>query len=68
MVEIVIRVRIPKELEHLKDRIEESVNKEVGTIIKRLEVLRKAKGCLKTEKTWEELEAEMHEGIYEDLS
>ena len=67
MGEVVIRVKIPKELEHLKDRIEETVNKEVEKIIRRLEALRKAEGCLKTEKTWEELEAEIYDGIYEDL-
>ena len=60
---MVARAKIPKEFEHLKDMIEETVNKEVEKIIERLEALRKAKGCLKTEKTWEELEAE----IYEDL-
>jgi len=67
MGEVVIRVKIPKEFEHLKDRIEEMVNKEVEKIIRRLEALRKAKGYLKTEKTWEELEAEIYDGIYEDL-
>ena len=45
-----IRVKIPKELEHLRDRIEKSVNREVEAIVERLEVLGKAKGCLKTEK------------------
>jgi len=68
VVDIVVRVRIPKELEHLRDRIEETVSKEVETVIKRLEVLRRARGCLKTEKSWDELEAEVHEGIYEDFS
>jgi len=63
MAEIVIKVKIPKELEHLKDRIEKTVNEEVREIIKRFEALEKARGCLKTDKTWEELEAEMYDEI-----
>jgi len=68
MEEVVIRVKILDEFEHLRDRIEEIVNRETREIIKRLEILRKTKGCLKTEKTWEELEAEMYDGLYEDFS
>ena len=67
MGEIIIKAKIPKELEHLRDKIEKTVNEEVKEIIKRFEALRKAKGCLKTDKTWEELEAEMYDGIYEDF-
>jgi len=67
MAEIVIKVKIPKELEHLRDRIEKTVNEEVREIVRRFEALEKAKGCLKTDKTWEELEAEMYDGIYEDF-
>jgi hypothetical protein len=32
MGEVVIRVKIPKEFEHLRDRIEKTVNKEVEKI------------------------------------
>jgi len=56
MAEIVIKVKIPKELEHLRDRIEKTVNEEVRKIVRRFEALKKAKGCLKTDKTWKELE------------
>ena len=57
-VEIVIKVKMPKELEHLKDRIEKTVYGEIREIIRRFEALEKARGCLKTDKTWEELEVE----------
>ena len=59
-----IRVKIPKELEHLEGRIEESVNREVKAMVMRFEVLRRVKGCLKTEKTWEELEVEVYDYEY----
>jgi hypothetical protein len=68
MGKIVIKVKIPEEFEHLRDKIEEVIYREVEGIIKRLEDLRRTKGCLKTDKTWEELEAEMYDGLYEDLS
>ncbi|WP_457550675.1 hypothetical protein [Archaeoglobus sp.] len=34
---------------------------EVERLIKRLKVLEDTKDCLKTDKTWEELEAEIHD-------
>jgi len=64
MREVVIRANIPGELEHLKDRIEEIVNR---GIIRQLVVLRKTRKCLKTKKTWEELEVKMYDELYEDL-
>ncbi len=67
MEEVVIRVKIPDEFERLRVKIEEIIYREVEGIIKRLEDLRKTKGCLKTDKTWEELEAEMYDGLYEDF-
>ncbi len=67
MTEIVVKFKIPKELEHLKDRIEKALNEEVKDILRKFEALERARGCLKTDKTWKELEAEMYEGIYEDF-
>jgi len=64
MGEIVIRIKIPDKFEGLKDKIERLVNKEVEEVIKRLETLNKARGCLKTDKTWQELEAELYENVY----
>jgi|Deesub1362A_J573_1020465.scaffolds.fasta_scaffold05277_3 hypothetical protein len=64
MGEITIRAKIPKELEGSEREIEEILRKKIDDTIKRLEILRKAKGVVKTEKSWKELEAEMYEDIY----
>ena len=64
MDEIIIKVRIPGKFEKLKNKVEKLMNKEVKEVIKKLEVLNRAKGCLKTERTWQELEAEIYEDVY----
>ena len=56
MDEIIIKIRIPAKFERLKDKIKKLMDREVKEVIKKLEVLNKAKGCLKNEKTWQELE------------
>nr|MDO8080377.1 hypothetical protein [Candidatus Freyarchaeota archaeon] len=63
MDEIVIKIKIPEEFEELKEKIEKLVNREAEEVIKKLEVLKRAKGCLKTEKFWQELEAELYEDV-----
>jgi FtsZ-binding cell division protein ZapB len=64
MDEIVIKIKIPEEFEELKEKIENLINREAEEIIKKLAVLKRAKGCLKTEKSWQELEAELYEDAY----
>ena len=64
MDEIIIKVRIPGKFEKLKNKVEKLVNKEAKEVIKKLEILSRAKGCLKTKRTWQELEAEMYEDFY----
>ncbi len=63
MGEIMIRARIPKELEGSEREIEEILKKKVEDTVKRLEALKKTEGVLKTDKSWQELEAEMYEDI-----
>ena len=62
MGEITIRARIPKELEGSEKEIEKVLRKKVEDTIRKLETLKK--GVLKTDKSWQELEAEMYEGIF----
>ena len=64
MDEIIIKIRIPEEFADLKEKIANLVNREAEEVIKKLEVLKRAKGCLKTEKSWQELEAELYEDAY----
>jgi len=64
MKEITVKVKIPDEFEGFEKEIEDIINKEVEEVIKRLKALNKAKGCLRTNKTWQELEAELYENIY----
>lgn len=64
MDEIIIKIRIPAKFERLKDKIEKLMNRKVKEVIKKLEVLNRAKGCLKTAKTWQELEAEFYDDAY----
>ncbi|MHA1209997.1 MAG: hypothetical protein ACTSSA_08225 [Candidatus Freyarchaeota archaeon] len=64
MDEIIIKIRIPEEFADLKEKIANLVNREAEEVIKKLEVLKRAKGCLKTEKSWQELEAELYENAY----
>ena len=61
MGEITVKARVPKELEGSEKEIEKILRKKVEDTIKRLEMLKKTKGVLKTEKSWQELEAEMYE-------
>ncbi|MHA1578261.1 MAG: hypothetical protein ACTSUQ_01370 [Candidatus Freyarchaeota archaeon] len=64
MDEIIIKIRIPEEFADLKEKIANLMNREAEEVIKKLEVLKRAKGCLKTEKSWQELEAELYEDAY----
>ncbi|MGQ9722240.1 MAG: hypothetical protein ACUVXA_13070 [Candidatus Jordarchaeum sp.] len=64
MGEIVIKIKIPEGFEELKEKIENLVNREAEEVIKKLAVLKSAKGCLKTEKSWQELEAELYEDAH----
>ncbi|MEX2704686.1 MAG: hypothetical protein Q6352_005415 [Candidatus Freyrarchaeum guaymaensis] len=64
MDEIIIKIRIPEEFADLKEKIANLLNRESEEVIKKLEVLKRAKGCLKTEKSWQELEAELYEDAY----
>ncbi len=64
MKEIVIKIKIPEELGEMKEKIEDIVNKEVEEIVERIKILKKARGCLKTKKSWHELEAELYEDVY----
>jgi len=63
MGEIMIKTRIPKELEGSEKEIERILKKSVENLIRKLEILKKTEGVLKTEKSWQELEAEMYEDI-----
>jgi len=63
MGEIMIKTRIPKELEGSEKEIERILKKNVENLIRKLEILKKTEGLLKTEKSWQELEAEMYEDI-----
>ncbi|MCF2138386.1 MAG: hypothetical protein K9W43_14235 [Candidatus Thorarchaeota archaeon] len=49
MGDIIIKIAIPAKLEGVKDRIEELVNQETKEVIRKFEVLDKARGCLKTD-------------------
>ncbi len=64
MGEILIKIKIPKEFEELKEKIETLIKREAEEVIEKLEVLKRAKGCLKTGKSWQELEAELYEDAY----
>jgi len=64
MDEIIIKIRIPEEFADLKEKIANLLNRESEEVIKKLEVLKRAKDCLKTEKSWQELEAELYEDAY----
>ncbi len=64
MGEIMIKARIPKELEGSEKEIENILRKKVEDTIKRFEMLKKTEGILKTKKSWQELKAEMYEGIF----
>ncbi len=64
MGEIMIKARIPKELEGSEKEIENILRKKVEDTIKRFEMLKKTEGILKTKKSWQELKAEMYEDIF----
>ncbi len=64
MGEIIVRIEIPDEFEGMKKKIENLISRETKEVIKRLEAINRAKGCLKTDKTWQELEAELYENVY----
>ncbi|MHA1246989.1 MAG: hypothetical protein ACTSPE_06655 [Candidatus Thorarchaeota archaeon] len=63
MDDIIIKVRIPARLEGVLDKIEELVNRETQEVIRKLDVLGRARGCLRTDRTWSELEAELYEDV-----
>ncbi len=61
---IVIKIKIPDELEDIEEKIIKIIKCKAEEIIKKMTILNRTKGCLKEKKTWQELEDELYEDIH----